>query len=112
MLKIHFLNFVVLGQLHESIVRPRELENEEAVMSRWTMKSVVLHNLPMNMKGALKANQVKLEKANFFLLYLLDSKLFKKCLCRSSQPVCEHLFNEDKKKQRLMAERLISQLKV
>ena len=67
-------------------------------MSRWTMKSVVLHNLPMNMKGALKANQVKLEKANFFLLYLLDSKLFKKCLRRSSQPVCEHLFNEDKKK--------------
>ena len=44
-------------------------------MSRWTVKPVVLHDLPMNMKRALKANQVKLEKAWIFLFYLLDPKL-------------------------------------
>ena len=45
-------------------------------MSRWTMKSVVLHNLPMNMKGALKANQVKLEKAKiFYFIYWIQNSL-------------------------------------
>ena len=47
-------------------MRPMERGKEKAIMSIWTVKLVVLPDLPMNMKRALKANQVKLEKGGIF----------------------------------------------
>ena len=47
-------------------MRPAEVEKEEEIPRRWNVKPVVLPDIPLALKRAWKANQVKLETAGVF----------------------------------------------
>jgi hypothetical protein len=61
-----------------------EAENMEENEKGLTLKPIVLPHITMTLKRAWKANQENMEKARFFLIFVLGSKRNQGCICGES----------------------------